>query len=130
DKTNDPRLSQLDQDITEAEIRAFYDANKAILPYPFEDIKFELKTLARSEVQEKRKAAILDELEKNGRLAFHVYHLHPPAIQIPLEGLASTGSSNAAIKIVEFGDFTCPYCRKAYPVLKEFVEKHKDKVDF
>src|SRR5690606_1765983 len=81
EKANDPRLSQLDQEITEAEIRAFYDANKAMLPYPLEDIKFELKTLAKNEVQEKRKAVILDELEKDGRLAFHVYHLHPPSIQ-------------------------------------------------
>ena len=32
------------------------------------------------------------------------------------------GSTEASIRIVEYGDFECPYCRAAAPVLKELIE--------
>ena len=32
------------------------------------------------------------------------------------------GSLDAPIRIVEYGDFECPYCRAAAPVLKELVD--------
>ncbi len=38
------------------------------------------------------------------------------------------GSATAPIKIVEFGDFQCPYCVSAYPTLKALEEKYGDKI--
>ena len=32
------------------------------------------------------------------------------------------GSPEASIRIVEYGDFECPYCKAAAPVLKELVD--------
>jgi len=32
------------------------------------------------------------------------------------------GSPDAPIRVVEYGDFECPYCRAAAPVLKELVD--------
>jgi protein-disulfide isomerase len=32
------------------------------------------------------------------------------------------GAADAPIRIVEYGDFECPYCRAAAPVLKELVD--------
>jgi protein-disulfide isomerase len=32
------------------------------------------------------------------------------------------GSPEAAVRVVEYGDFECPYCRAAAPVLKELVD--------
>lgn len=34
------------------------------------------------------------------------------------------GSSTASIKIIEFSDFQCPYCRLADPVLVKFIARH------
>lgn len=34
-----------------------------------------------------------------------------------------SGSENAKITLVEYGDFECPYCGRAYPIVKE-VQKH------
>jgi protein-disulfide isomerase len=32
------------------------------------------------------------------------------------------GSPDAPVRIVEYGDFECPYCKRAAPVLKELVD--------
>jgi protein-disulfide isomerase len=32
------------------------------------------------------------------------------------------GSPEAAVRIVEYGDFECPYCKRAAPVLKQLVD--------
>ncbi len=39
-----------------------------------------------------------------------------------------TGSENAKIKIVEFTDFECPYCERAFPTVSAVMEKYKGKI--
>lgn len=50
--------------------------------------------------------------------------LHPP--------VGSTdhvaGASNPVVTIVEYGDYQCPYCRQAYPVVKQLLADHADQV--
>lgn len=40
----------------------------------------------------------------------------------------SLGPTNALLTIVEFGDFECPFCRKAYPDIRAFQAAHADEV--
>lgn len=42
-----------------------------------------------------------------------------------IEGSASTG-----VKLVEYGDYECPYCGGYYPYVKQAVEAYKDKIQF
>lgn len=42
------------------------------------------------------------------------------------EGDHIQGDKNAPITLVEYGDYQCPYCRLAYPVLRR-VQKHYGK---
>jgi uncharacterized OsmC-like protein/predicted DsbA family dithiol-disulfide isomerase len=36
------------------------------------------------------------------------------------------GPASAAVTVVEYGDFACPYCRRAYGVVKQMLEKFPD----
>ncbi len=40
------------------------------------------------------------------------------------------GNPNAKIKIVEFSDFQCPFCRQAFPVIRELLEKYPNDIYF
>ncbi|TCD11139.1 DsbA family protein [Pedobacter frigidisoli] len=38
------------------------------------------------------------------------------------------GAASAAITIVEFGDYQCPYCGDAYPIVKEIQDAFGDQI--
>ncbi|MRX40226.1 thioredoxin domain-containing protein [Flavobacterium sp. LC2016-23] len=40
------------------------------------------------------------------------------------------GKKDADIVIVEYGDYQCPYCGAAYPVLKEIMNKYGKQIQF
>lgn len=40
------------------------------------------------------------------------------------------GNMNSKVILVEYGDYQCPGCGSAYPVIKEVTEKYKDKIGF
>lgn len=40
------------------------------------------------------------------------------------------GSTSTGVKLVEYGDFQCPYCGQFYPIVKQVVEQNKDKIQF
>lgn len=44
------------------------------------------------------------------------------------EGEHLRGSPDADIVIVEYGDFQCPYCARAYPTLVELQQRHGERV--
>lgn len=39
-----------------------------------------------------------------------------------------TGEKNAKIKVVEFTDFECPFCERAFPTVTALMEKYKGKI--
>jgi protein-disulfide isomerase len=40
------------------------------------------------------------------------------------------GNKNATVELVEFGDYQCPHCGAAYPVIKEIQETFGDQIKF
>ena len=38
------------------------------------------------------------------------------------------GAAGAAVTLVEYGDYQCPYCGKAYPVVKQIAQQYADQV--
>ena len=49
---------------------------------------------------------------------------------IPLDGSPTRGPEGAAVVLVEFADFECPFCQKVAPELDALWQARKDKVRF
>jgi protein-disulfide isomerase len=54
--------------------------------------------------------------------------LNPPRAKINATGRPTRGGSNAAVRIIEFSDFQCPYCQMAYGVVKQIEQEYGEKV--
>ena len=40
------------------------------------------------------------------------------------------GNVNAAVTLIEYGDYECPYCGRAYPLIKRLLKERGDKLHF
>lgn len=52
------------------------------------------------------------------------------AANIKLDGLPFRGSANAKVTIVEYSDFQCPFCKRAYPTVQQVMKDYDGKVKF
>ena len=60
-----------------------------------------------------------------------VIHFRPPAavrVQVSTDGAPVRGSPEAAVTIVEFSDFECPFCKQARLTIKQLLERYDGKV--
>lgn len=42
----------------------------------------------------------------------------------------STGPADAPVTVVEYGDYECPYCRDAEPLVRELIESERGRIRF
>jgi protein-disulfide isomerase len=55
-----------------------------------------------------------------------------PALTMPVSGDRDhiQGSADAAVTLVEYGDYECPYCGAAYPIIKEVQARMGERLRF
>jgi NhaA family Na+:H+ antiporter len=56
----------------------------------------------------------------------------PATLSPPVDAVRDhlRGGSDAAVTLVEYGDFQCPYCGDAYPVVQELLARFGDRLRF
>ena len=54
--------------------------------------------------------------------------LEAPKVVMAAGDDPSVGPANAPVTLVEYSDFQCPYCARAYPTVKQLQAKYKDQV--
>lgn len=52
------------------------------------------------------------------------------AADIKLQGLPYQGAANAKVTVVEYSDFQCPFCKRAYPTVKQLLSEYGDRIKF
>lgn len=108
----DPQVKQP----SEAEIRFFYDV--AQTDKSLAEVHDQIRDQIIAARREKVAQAYLDTLRKQGHVRVE---LEPPttAIASSTAGAPVLGPANAPIKIIEYADYQCPYCKQMYPVIKK-----------
>ena len=116
--------------VTDAEIDRVYERNRDA----FEGrTREEMGPEIRAAIEQQRPAEALHEFmrELRERADDVVVLLDPPrqAIDV-LPDDPARGPADAAVVIVEFSDFQCPYCRRATQTLSELLERYDGKIRF
>ena len=105
---------------SDAEVEAFYDANKDRIPIPKAQALPQVKQYLVERSRAQFREMLISRLKKE--YGFKSY-LEPLRAQIATVGFPSRGPADAKVTIVEFSDFECPYCGGLFPTLKQ-VEKN------
>ena len=114
--------------VTEQEIEKFYQENKAQL----KGEEASLREQIRSHLQNQKLAAKREEFLKSLRSqATVVVNLKAPPVQrieVSVQGAPFKGGEKAAVTIVEFSDFHCPFCKRVVSTLAKLESQYGDKV--
>lgn len=51
-------------------------------------------------------------------------------VQVKPLGDTVKGSANAPVVLIEFSDFECPFCERAFPVIQKILTDYPDKIKF
>jgi len=113
------------QEPSDAEVEAYYLAQKDRLNRPLNEVKGQLKQSLREAKMQQLRQDYLKRLRADASVAIL---LSPPKIQVGYDPNRLRGNPKAPVMIVEFSDYQCPYCRQVEPVLKELLAKYGDKV--
>jgi predicted DsbA family dithiol-disulfide isomerase len=109
---------------TEADAHAFYDSNQERINAPYPQVAAKIHDYLTGQARERANRAFYDELRaKHGIAATLGPYRRSVAALGPVRG-----QSHAAVTIVEFADFQCPYCRQAETSLRDVLAKHPNDV--
>jgi len=117
-------------EVTDATARKFYDENKdKIRPLKeagsYDKIKDRLIAALRQRASQQTHDQLFARLRKESDAKVL---LQPPRVEVTAEGHPTLGPKSAAVTIVEFGDFQCPFCRGVEDTLKTVREKYGNRV--
>ncbi|MFL6259597.1 MAG: thioredoxin domain-containing protein [Thermoanaerobaculia bacterium] len=110
--------------VTDADVDAFYEQNKAQIPRPKEQVAAQIKTYLEQQGQQKARTEYFKTLQAKYKVD---YKLEPIRVDVAATGPAK-GPASAPVTIVEFSDFQCPFCSRLTPTLAEVEKKYGDKV--
>lgn len=111
-------------EVTDADVDAFYEENKARINQPKDQIAERVRQFLIQQRNGEARLALLSELRDKYDVSLK---LEPIRIEVAATGPA-LGPESAPVTVVEFSDFQCPYCARVVPTLKQLTEEYGDKV--
>ena len=107
--------------VRDTDIETFYQRNQARIDRPLAEIAGQIRAfLERQEL-----ARVRDEFFAALEVRFAVeYHLDPLRFDVAADGFAALGAPDAAVTIVEFSDFECPFCVRVQPTLERILQEY------
>lgn len=128
EKFLEAEVSQRRKPVTDADVQAFYTANKAQMEgAALDEVKDSIRDFLSTQQATGARAALVTELRKSGpavRLT-----LAPPRQTVSTAAYnPSRGAATAPVTIIEFSDYQCPFCARVNPTLARVRDKYGDKV--
>jgi len=112
-------------DPTEDQLRVYFEGVNT--DQPFEAVREKVLQHIRDARMAKLGAAYVKSLREQAGV---LISFNAPVANVNPEDVPVMGPANAAIRLVEFGDFQCPYCQVAHAEIKKLIEHFGDKISF
>jgi protein-disulfide isomerase len=113
-------------DPPDAKIQEVYDANKEQLGNAsLDQVRGRIVDFLKAQEAQEAQGQLLATLQKKYPTKIE---LKAPIVEIGEGGRPARGSATAPIKIIEFSDYECPFCKRAEPTVEKVMEVYGDKV--
>ena len=113
---------------TDAEVRKFYDDNKARINTEFEQVRYQIASYLQERDKERLETELSARLRKGADVRWLLTEPQQPIQAVSVDDDPSRGDVNAAVTVVEFTDFQCPSCALMSPVLEEVLKSYGNSV--
>jgi len=113
------------QDPTEDQMRVYYEGLESDQPY--ETVRVKILEKIRQLRTDKARAAYVKGLRAQSNV---IVELAAPSANVNLENAYSVGPKHAAVTLIEFADYECPYCQKVASDLKQLQDEFRDRLAF
>ncbi|MGH9425481.1 MAG: thioredoxin domain-containing protein, partial [Terriglobia bacterium] len=114
--------------LIEVEIEAVYQENRSRLPEDEAVGREKVRAALRQQKWAVQRKMFLDMLRSQATL---VDRLPPPPItrvEVSSDGAPVRGKTDAAVTLVEFSDFHCPFCKRVQSTLNQVLAKYPEQV--
>jgi protein-disulfide isomerase len=117
-----------EQPVTDADVSAWYAEHQdRVQGAPLDAVRAPIKALLAGERFDAARTRYLDTLRVKTPVKIM---LEPPRETVAEAGRPARGPENAPIEMIEFSDFQCPFCLRAYPTLMKVLDTYGDKIRF
>jgi protein-disulfide isomerase len=115
--------------VTDAEVDDFYQKNIARMQGRSRE---EADGAIRNYLDQQQRYVVSNALMTSLRAKANVRMLlDPPRAKVAIPaGEPARGPEDAAVTVVEFSDFQCPYCKRAHETVEQLVAAYGDKIRF
>lgn len=110
---------------TAAEVEAFYEQNKSRINASREEVLPQIGPYLMEQRRNDARSAFIAGLKKQYNVTSY---LEPLRFDFTIAGQPSRGPAGAAVTIVEFSDFECPFCGGLFPTMKEVEKNYGDRI--
>lgn len=111
---------------TEAEIGAWYQQNPGrVQGAALDQVRDPIRSLLLEERTRAAREKYIDTLKAKTPVRVM---LEPPRLKVEAAGRPLRGPANAPVEIIEFADFQCPFCERAFPTVMKVLNTYGDRV--
>jgi protein-disulfide isomerase len=108
---------------TEDQVKVYYEGLETDQPY--EAVRDKILDKIRQVRTQKARTAYIQALRVQTNV---MVSLAPPSANVNLANANTLGNQNAAVRLVEFADYECPYCQKVAPDVSKLTAEFGDKL--
>ena len=114
--------------VTEQEVEAFYQANKARLRGVEPTVREQIRTYLQQQKLAAQRAQFVETLRSQAKIVDRLQAPPIVRVEVQIDGAAIRGAAEAPVTIIEFSDFHCPFCKRVQPTLAQLLERYPGKV--
>jgi protein-disulfide isomerase len=114
--------------VTEQDIDAFYQANKARMRGDEAKVREQVRTHLQQQRLAARREEFINSLRSQAKIVMRLPRPPVMRLEVGTQGGPVRGPAEASVTLVEFSDFQCPFCKKSQTTLKQLQERYPGKL--